>query len=157
MRTLIVAGLLLASGEASAIDMPEALPGWAIHRTGEDYHALIEKTEAAVQESPMGVVFKASPTGPAKNLGVELPGNMVIGVYGPQFAIRSLEASVPAQIEPPLRLYVTENEDGTATLSYKLPTVIFSAYPDGGPALAELATELDGILAEIAKNAVTQQ
>ncbi|MEO1016574.1 MAG: hypothetical protein AAFY56_02610, partial [Pseudomonadota bacterium] len=62
----------------------------------------------------------------------------------------------PANYEPPLRLYVTENDDGTATLSYKLPTFVFSAYPDGGPELVELATELDGILAAIAENAVSR-
>ncbi len=155
MRRFHAVGLMLMSFSAVAADMPEALPGWAVHRTGDDYATLVEKTEAAVGESALGVVFKASPTAAAKNIGVELPGNMVIGVYGPQFAVRSLQASVPAQVEPPLRLYVTENDDGTATLSYKLPTVVFSAYPDGGPELAALATELDAILAEIAENAVS--
>lgn len=157
MRLAAAVCAFLIGIPAMAADMPEALSGWAVHRTGDDYATLIEKTEAAVGESPMGVVFKASPTVAAKNnLDVELPGNMVIGVYGPQFAVRSLRASVPAQVEPPLRLYVTENEDGTATLSYKLPSVVFAAYPDGGPALAELAEELDGILAGIAENAVSR-
>ncbi|MEO1020292.1 MAG: DUF302 domain-containing protein, partial [Pseudomonadota bacterium] len=96
MRLLLTLCALMMGSAAMAADMPESVSGWAVHRTGDDYATLVEKTEAAVGESPMGVVFKASPTVAAKqNLDVDLPGNMVIGVYGPQFAVRSLQASVP--------------------------------------------------------------
>jgi uncharacterized protein (DUF302 family) len=82
-----------------------------------------------------------------------IPGNMVIGVYRPDFAVRMLAASVPAGIEAPIRFYITENPDGTATLSYKKPSAAFAPYSDGGQALRELATELDALFAKIAKEA----
>lgn len=152
---VIILGLSLLLGGIAHADMPESLDGWWIQRTDQDYTGLIEKVEAAVKEAPMGVVFKASPTQVAKQrLGIELPGNMVIGVFAPNFAARLMEIHLPAQVEAPLRLYVTENEDGTATLSYPLPSVIFARYPAGGDALTELGAELDQILAAIASAAV---
>ena len=78
---------------------------------------------------------------------------MVIGVYRPDFAIRMLEASIPAGIEAPIRFYVTENQDGTATLSYKTPSAVFAPYVDGGTELKDLARELDEIFDRIARQA----
>ena len=46
-------------------------------------------------------------------------------------------------IETPIRMYVTENEDGTATLSYKLPSTVFAPYMAETPGLDEIAAELD--------------
>jgi uncharacterized protein (DUF302 family) len=79
---------------------------------------------------------------------------MVIGVFAPNFAARLIETYLPAQIEAPLRLYITENSDGTATLSYRLPSAVFAAYPEAGPELEAIAAELDQLLSEIATTAV---
>ena len=78
---------------------------------------------------------------------------MVLGVYRNDFAVRMLEASIPAGIEAPIRFYVTENADGTASLTYRTPSALFAPYQDGGEALAALAGELDGIFAAIAGQA----
>ncbi len=101
----------------------------------------------------MGLVTRASATLGAKSLGKTIPGNMVIGVYHPRFAVRMLAASIPAGIEAPIRFYVTENADGTATLGYKTPSAVFKPYADGGEKLRKLARELDAIFAKIAKQA----
>ena len=102
----------------------------------------------------MGLVTRASATlGAKKMLKKTIPGNMVVGVYRPDFAVRMLEASVPAGIEAPIRLYITENDDGTATLSYKMPSAVFAPYEDGGAKLRELAAELDAIFDKIARQA----
>ena len=66
-----------------------------------------------------------------------------------------MDASVDAGIEAPIRFYVTENEDGGATLSYKTPSHVFGPYFDSAkPDLAVLARELDGIFATIAQKAI---
>ena len=44
--------------------------------------------------------------------------------------------------------------DGTATLSYRLPSAVFATYPQGGPELTAIAEELDQHLADIATAAV---
>ena len=87
----------------------------------------------------------------AKKIGVTIPGNMVVMVFHPKFAVRMLEASVPAGIEAPLRFYITENADGTTTLTYRYPSSVFAPYES--KKLDEMARELDGIFAKIAADA----
>jgi uncharacterized protein (DUF302 family) len=155
-RSLLLA--LLFTGPAAAAELPDARPGWVIEPTAHGYGALIQQLDRAVAASPLNVVTRASATVGAKSLGQEIPGNMVVGVFAPQFAIRLLEASVAAGIEAPLRLYITEDPDGTATLSYKTAAHVLAPYKqEGGPELTALAGELDRILADIAARATGRQ
>ena len=131
------------------------MTGWKVMKTGHGYADLVQRLEQAVADNKMGIVARASATvGAKKMLDKDIPGNTVIGVYRPDFAVRMLEASVPAGIEAPIRFYVTENADGTADLSYKTPSFVFAPYEDGGQALKDLAAELDVIFAKIAADAV---
>lgn len=156
VRILLLAAFFAVP--ASASELPDARPGWVIERTEHGYEALIDQVDAAVGESPLNVVTRASATVGAKSLGQEIPGNMVVGVFAPEFAIRLLEASVAAGIEAPLRLYITENPDGTGTLSYKTAAHALAPYAqEGGQELTTLAGELDQILARIAAQAAGAQ
>jgi uncharacterized protein (DUF302 family) len=155
MRWFPLALIWIAS-EAWA-ELPAALPGWVIEPTAHGYAELVERVDRAVTESPLNVVTRASATVGAKNLGQNIPGNMVVGVFAPQFAIRLLDASVAAGIEAPLRLYITENPDGTATLSYKTAAHVLAPYADeDGQTLTALAAELDTILQQIAEQAADE-
>ena len=58
---------------------------------------------------------------------------------------------MPAGIEAPIRYYLTENPDGTTTLTYRRPTAVFAPYD--GEGLDAMAEELDGIFAAIAEQA----
>lgn len=128
--------------------------GWVVIETRFTYPALEERLEAAVKAEHMGLVTSASASQGAKAAGVEIPGNKVVGVFRNDYARRMLAASLAAGIEAPVRFYVTENPDGTATLSYKKPSVVFAPYADEGKdALKILAAELDGIFAKIAQTA----
>lgn len=149
-RALLAIACLAAP--AAAQDLAP-MPGWEIHPSAHAYATLVARTEQAIEASPLGLVTRASATVGAKAIGQTIPGNMVIGVYAPNFAVRMLEASIQAGIEAPLRLYLTENADGTATLSYRTASFVFAPYDDGGAELDALALELDGILAEIAATA----
>lgn len=72
-RSLLLAVLL--AGPAAAGELPDALPGWVIERTGHGYTELIEQVDAAVAASPLNVVTRASATVGAKSLGQEIPGS----------------------------------------------------------------------------------
>jgi len=155
IRVMIIflLGVLTLAAESAAAQEWSASPGWEITKTRHSYANLIERLNTAVKTNKMGLVTRASATLGAKALGKTIPGNMVIGVYHPRFAIRMLEASIPAGIEAPVRFYVTENADHTATLSYKTPTAVFAPYKDGGEKLTAMARELDAIFTKIAKEA----
>ncbi len=150
---LIFAVALVPAALAGMDDWADK-PGWKVIKTQHAYPDLIKRLDGAVKANKMGLVSRASATlGAKKVLDKDIPGNMVVGVYHPRFAVRMLEASIPAGIEAPIRFYITENADKTATLSYKTPSAVFAPYEDGGDKLKQMAVELDGIFAKIAAEA----
>lgn len=153
LLTLCAAALSL-SVAAQAAPLPEAIDGWDIHQSTHDYPTLVERLDVAIEASPLAKLSAASATVGAKNIGQTIPGNMVVHAYAPQFAVRMLEASIAAGYEAPLRFYIIENDDGTATLSYKEASFVFAPYADGGEALKMLAAELDAIQDQIAASAI---
>ena len=157
LKTLVMAGvILLASMNAGQALEPR--DGWVITDTVYDYKTLVNRVNAAVKAAPIAIVTQASASDGARSQGYTIPGNRVIGLYRNDYARRMLEASIAAGIEAPIRLYLTENPDGSATLSYKTPTMVFSPYfEEGGPKLQELATELDAIFATIVTQAAAQE
>jgi uncharacterized protein (DUF302 family) len=82
---------------------------------------------------------------------VKIPGNAVVMVFRNDLAVRLLAASVPAGIEAPLRIYITENADATASLHYRAPSAVFAPYRH--PEVARIARELDATLARIVNDA----
>lgn len=154
-RLLILITLIFAPLMASAQSISPR-DGWMVFPTNYSYGQLVKRTRSAISKAPIGVVTQASATVGAKSQGIKIPGNIVIGVYRNDYARRMLAASVAAGIEAPIRLYVTENDDKTATLSYKQASSVFAPYMnEGGKELDNLAKELDGILMKIAEKATT--
>ena len=130
--------------------------GWAVHDTAQGYGALLDSLKAAIKAQGMGLVTQAGPTEAARSRGIEIPGNRVLGVFRNDYAVRTLATSTAAMIEAPIRFYVTENPDGSTTLSYKTPTAVFAPYfNEGGAELRAIAEELDAIFAAIAAQAVS--
>lgn len=127
--------------------------GWKVLDTKLTFTTLAQKLEVAVKSKKMAIVTTASASEGAKAQGFSTAGNRVVGVYRNDFARRMLESSVAAGIEAPIRFYVTENADGTATLSYKTPTAVFSPYFAEAGNLRALAQELDAIFETIAQEA----
>ena len=152
--TFLAAALIAAQAQAGSIAPRE---GWAVHDTAQGYSELLDSLKAAIKAEGMYLVTQAGPTAAAARRGITIPGNRVLGVYRNDYAVRALATSTAAMIEAPIRYYVTENEDGTATLSYKTPSAVFAPYLDeGGEALSAIAAELDAIFAAIAARAVAK-
>jgi uncharacterized protein (DUF302 family) len=134
-----------------------AIPGWAVLNTTYSFTDLNSRLDDAVKKNKMGVVTTASASMGASAQGIKIAGNRVAGVFRNDFARRMLAASIPAGIEAPVRFYVTENTNGTATLSYKKPSVVFAPYlASSGPDLLKVVTELDAIFESIAKDATVK-
>ena len=132
-------------------------PGWEVHVTDHDFDTLVERTRAAVGDNGLAVVTQAGPTGAAASRGIEIPGNRVIGAFNNDCAVRVLRLSTEAMIHAPIRLYVTENVDGTATLSYITPSDLLAPYAEAaGPALSDVSAEIDAVFASIAQDAASR-
>ena len=146
--------VLAATVAGAAFAQMQSRDGWQIIETEMTHATLVDRLLAAVPEEGMGVVTEAGPTGAARERGIDIPENRVIGVFNNHFAVDILALSTAAMIEAPVRFYVTEDPDGIATLSWKEPSFVFAPYADeGGEALARLAAELDERFTAIAARA----
>ncbi|MCZ6863696.1 MAG: DUF302 domain-containing protein [Alphaproteobacteria bacterium] len=125
----------------------------SVTATKYGFKTLVKRLDMAIAKHKMFAVTRASASIGATGRGIKIRGNMVIGVYRNDFAVRMLAASIPAGIEAPIRYYIIENADGTASLAYRKPSVVFAPYK-GGAKLTTLAAELDRIFAAIARDAV---
>lgn len=157
MLAMVMATAWLTATISPASAEISARPGWVVTPTTHKYLELTQLVANAAKRHKIGVVAVASATiGVEVALKEKIPGNMVIGLFHPRFAKRVLTASIPAGIEAPIRVYVTENPDGTATLSYKKPSSIFAPYmEEGGADLKAVAEELDALFDALVKDAAT--
>ena len=154
MRYTLIFFVMLIFPVLAAAQSVAPRDGWVVIDTGKDHATLLKDLMSAVTANSMAVVTQAGPTDTAKSRGITIPENRVIGVFNNEFAVNILALSTAAMIEAPIRFYVTENTDGTATLSYKTPGFVFAPYLDeGGKRLAGLAAQLDAIFETIARSA----
>jgi len=120
--------------------------GLRVVHSNLNFDQFLARLKTAIAANKMGIVAEACADCGARKIGVKIAGNRVIMIYHPRFAVRMLKASIAAGIEAPLRLYVTEQKQGTQ-LSYRLPSRTFAPY--GVPDLNVMAAELDDIFANI--------
>jgi uncharacterized protein (DUF302 family) len=153
---LAALAILLCALNAAAEPAPIGpRQGWIVIHTSFPFPELVQRTEAAVQANAMNLVNAASASEGAKAQGFTIPGNRVLGVFRNDFARRMLAASIPAGIEAPIRLYLVENQDGTSTIAYRPPSIVFRPYFDGASAdLKMLAADLDPIFEKIVSDAI---
>lgn len=116
------------------------------------FQKVAEALEQAVAEQKMALVCHANAQAGAAARGVKIKGNQVLMVFRNDFAVRLLAADPRAGFEAPIRIYVHENPDGTATVSYLPPSAVLAPYPH--PEVKKVAAELDPIFKAIADRAL---
>lgn len=153
----VLLSLLIATAAAPAWSDLAPRDGWQVIDTDLSHAALLDRLLAAVPAEGLAVVTQAGPTAAARARGIEIPGNTVVGVFNNDVAVRILGLSTAAMIEAPIRFYVTEDADGTATLSWKEPSFVLAPYlAEGGDALLRIASDLDLRFAAIAATATAE-
>ena len=151
-RIAFALGLLAAFAGRPAIAAPEApISGSHTVASSQGFDALVSRLEKAITANQMGLVAQASASRGAAARGVKIPGNMVLMVFRNDYAVRMLAASVAAGIEAPLRLYVTEDANGKASVTWRDPSAVFAPY--GSAQLDAMARELDPVFAKIVADA----
>lgn len=120
--------------------------------TRKPFAPYIDALTKAIAANGFNIVGIACATCAIQNVFQEtIPGNRVFLFFRPDYARRMLRASTEAGIEAPIRLYVTEAEDGSATVSYRMPSAVFGVY--GIDALTTMGLELDVHVEAILKSA----
>jgi uncharacterized protein (DUF302 family) len=144
--------LAIVAANPAFADNPTPYPGTISVRSDHGFNDLVARLEKSIEANKMGLVAQASASRGAASRGVKIPGNAVLMVFRNDFAVRMLAASVPAGIEAPLRLYVTEGQDGKASIIYRRPSAVFAPYQS--TELDKLARELDPVFEKIVRDAV---
>lgn len=152
LRFALVVGLMMAfTAQYAAAQTAAPLPGTHTAASAYGFDALAMRLEKSIEANKMGLVAQASASRGAAARGVKIPGNLVLMVFRNDFAVRMLAASVPAGIEAPLRLYVTEDANGKASVTWRDPSAVFAPY--GSAELNAMARELDPVFEKIVRDA----
>ncbi|WP_420402619.1 DUF302 domain-containing protein [Nisaea sp.] len=143
IRAFLFACLLWTVAGASAVvaEVEKPYSGVVTVETGQPFDAFVKTLPEAIKKRGFNIVGIACATCAAKSEGVTIPGNRVFLFFKPAYAVRMLAASEAAGIEAPIRVYVTEGPDGSARVTYRLPSHVFGAYKVS--ALEMLGAELD--------------
>lgn len=120
--------------------------------TGKTFEDFAKAVAPAIKQHDFNIVGVACGSCAVKSLGKTISGNRVFFLFAPRYAIRMLTASTAAGIEAPLRFYVTENSDGTALVTYRLPSHVFGAYEV--PELTLMGRELDKMMTTVLASAL---
>jgi len=152
MRFLTVLLLLSVLAIPAKAEVTAPYSGTQTVNVDKPFQTFVRDLKSAIRANKMGIVAQACATCGAKSIGVTIPGNNVIMVFNPKFAVRMLSLSEAAGIEAPLRFYVTEQKNGNTRLTYRLPSHVFKPYQVKG--LNIMGKELDTVFANIVKLAV---
>ncbi len=146
ISTLLAVSALLTSVPALAQD------GRLTAVSRAPFQKVAEALEQAITEQKMALVCHANAQAGAAARGVKITGNQVMMVFRNDFAARLLAADPKAGFEAPIRIYLYENSDGTATVSYLPPSSVFAPYAH--TEVKKVAAELDPIFKAIVDRAL---
>lgn len=140
---------------AAALAGEAALPlGTIVTPTRLAFDELFTRLEQAAMANGLLVIAKPSASRNAAARHIDIPGNGMILAFNSDFAVRVLKASAAAGFEAPMRLYVTENPDRTATVTYRTVSALFAPYRT--PDLDAVARDLDRLFAKIVAEATAR-
>lgn len=148
MRAFAVVALVLVASAAPAAAQSSRVTAVA----PAPFATVAAALEQAVGEHKMALVCHADAQRGAAGRGVSIKGNQVLMVFRNDFAVRLLAAEPAAGFEAPIRIYVYENADGSATISYVPPSAVFAPYTN--PEVQKVAAELDPIFKAIVDQAL---
>jgi len=149
-RWTIVAVTVIAW--VSAAPTVLAQEGRVTARSRAPFARVAEALEQAITDQKMALVCHADAQKGAAARGVAIKGNQVLLVFRNDFAVRLIAADPAAAFEAPMRIYLYENPDGTATVSYVPPSVALA--PFRHPGVRTVAAELDPIFKAIVGQAL---
>lgn len=154
MRALLLALFLIIAVPAAA-ESKTPYSGTIEVQTEKPFLPYTAALKEAIGENGFTIIGIACANCAIKAVFDEIvPGNRVFLFFRPDYARRMLSASTAAGIEAPIRLYVTEETDGSAMVTYRLPSHVFGAY--GNDALTAMGRELDTRVATILKTAAAK-
>ena len=113
-----------------------------------DFSDTVELLRTSIEAQNLMVLNEVDPQKMLRLVGVQTKGMRQIFFFHPRYMKRIFETNKQASIEPPLKFVVMEMPNGKVMVRYIRPSHKFDPYMG----LDDLATELDEILATVAKS-----
>jgi len=152
MRRLLAVITLAAAATTPATTLAQSGAGPVTVVSNAPFAMVARRLEQAIADHRMGLVCHANAQRGAAARGVAIKGNQVMLVFRNDYAVRLLAADPAAGFEAPLRIYLYENSDGTATVTYLRPSAVFAKYAH--PEVQAVAAELDPVFVAIVRQAL---
>jgi uncharacterized protein (DUF302 family) len=147
--------VLCAVAASTPLTRATAQDGRIAVKSTAPFTSVTDALERAITDQKMGLVCHANAQRAAAGRGVAIKGNQVFMVFRNDFAVRLLNADPATGFEAPIRIYVYENADGSATVSYIPPSAVFASYRHAE--VQAVGKELDGIFKAIVDRGVRGQ
>lgn len=80
--------------------------------------ATVDRLESGVRDRGMSVIARIDHSNNADSIGMRLPPTQVLVFGNPKLGTRLMKATISAAIDLPMRILVTEGDDGTVTMSW---------------------------------------
>lgn len=128
MTYLLVLAFALVFGMPAFAPPADAQSERVTHVVRTPFHDVVATLHRAVEAQKMVLVCETDAQKGAKARGVQIRGNRVLMVFRNDFAVRLLAADPAAGFEAPIRIYISENADGTTTVGYRTPSAVFAPY-----------------------------
>jgi len=142
MATCAPAQMARAQDQAAYRTIPTSIP----------FAEIEARLAAAIAKNGMNLVNRASASDGARARGIAIAGDVVIGVFRNDYAVRMLAANRDAGIEAPIRFHLVEEPNGTSSIGYYPPSAVFGRYQ--GEDIKALGRELDPVFEQIMKDVV---
>jgi uncharacterized protein (DUF302 family) len=113
---------------------------------------VVTALKGAIETQKLRLVSHIDGQANAARIGREVPGDQILEVLRPDFAVRVWEACKPAGIEIPIRIHVYEDGENVC-VAYRTPQELFEPY--GSAPLTAVGAELDRLFAAIVEDAQT--
>ncbi|MBI1425005.1 MAG: DUF302 domain-containing protein [Gammaproteobacteria bacterium] len=109
----------------------------------------------SIELNKMRVVAHINGQANAAKIGKTVPGDQILEVFRPDFAVRVWQACKPAGMDIPLRIHIYENAAGMTVVAFRTATETFAPYANAE--LSEIGKELDTIFTSILQAVVVDE
>ncbi|MCI2415684.1 MAG: DUF302 domain-containing protein [Candidatus Aramenus sp.] len=114
-----------------------------VFKSKYDFETTIKKLEESILANNMRIVSRVNAQENLRKAGFEIRGNYIFEVFRPDYAFKLFSRNLRAGIEPPLRIYVFEDNDGIY-VEYYHPSEILGKW-----GAEDIGKELDEIFKKI--------
>lgn len=137
----------------ACVGMQAADPDIRSVDTGQPYPQFVARLQSAIRGNGMQILEGACGKCGIRTIASPAEDALIITVSHHGLMLKMLQAGAAMGAEPPLRFYISRNQDGTAHLTYHQPSAALAFYK--APGRAPIGKQLDRVFTKITTEALS--